>query len=75
MSATVAVTVVDRLRALIEAALPWYDVEAERRQRLASEAQMAASRSIRAKATRAIHASRKDRAMNGYRAYARRVAR
>lgn len=72
---TVAMGVRSRFRAVVEAALPWWDVEAERKRAEASDMQMAESRSIRARATRAIHASRRERALSGYRAYAKRVTR
>jgi hypothetical protein len=65
----------NRFRAAIEAAVPWFDVELERRRLEASDAQMAESRRIRAAATRALHASRRERAIRGYIAYAHRVRR
>jgi hypothetical protein len=76
MSASVtAMSVRSRFRDLVEAVLPWYDVDAERVRTSNSKRQIADSRAVRAAATRALHASRRDRALRGYVAYAHRVRR
>ena len=54
-----------RLRALIEAVLPWFDRDEEERRRAAFDRELARSKAVRAKATATIQ--------QGYREYAERM--